>query len=617
MTGLQIARGVSLDSSYITKVAAIVAQRRKGKTYTASVIAEELVRLKHPFVAIDPTGAWWGLRASADGKKAGLSVIILGGQHGDIPIDRHSGQVVADLVVDHPGWYVVDLSLFESHEAERSFVLAFVERLYRRKGQPGQDFALHVIVDEADLYAPEQPMPGDQRMLGALKTLVKRGGIRGIGVTVITQRPASLSKHVLEQLDLLIALRIVGPNDRAAIDRYVKSNAESAVRDTMMGSLSSLKLGEAWLWEPGDEPPLWERVQIRERRTFNSSATPKAGERLVEPATLASVDLDAVKETLAAVVERAERDNPQRLRAEIDELRRELAAALDAADVPPAAEQLQERLVAPLEWLDALSDSEDAAEHCSELLDEVGVQIKRIAAGLRRTLDDVGNLPVHAAAEFGDDTRTPERVRPAAVPPEIAGGVVDRSNYADVVLPRPAKHVGRQQWVDDGNRGAEPARDGDSKLLDVLAWFITIGVEAVDRHTLASFAGVSPKSSSYGKALARLLNDELISYPSGGMVELTEAGGRRARPQSKITTNEQLHDELLRRLPSGQSKIVRALLSGPCIVIKRDELARDAGLSPSSSQYGRDLASLKAYGLIDYPAPGFVEPVVARLWPLR
>jgi hypothetical protein len=67
-----------------------------------------------PFVVIDPTGAWYGLRSSADGRSEGIPVIIIGGSHGDLPLEPTAGKTVADLVVDHPGYYVIDPSQIET-----------------------------------------------------------------------------------------------------------------------------------------------------------------------------------------------------------------------------------------------------------------------------------------------------------------------------------------------------------------------------------------------------------------------------------------------------------------------------------------------------------------------
>jgi hypothetical protein len=306
MTDLKISKTLSLPDDYVTKTLAILAKRRVGKTYTASVLAEEMVAAKIPWVALDPTGAWWGLRSSADGKKPGLPVVIIGGGHGDLPLERGAGKFIADLVVDHPGWYVIDLSLFESLAAERQFVTDFADRIYRRKFEKGMDFPLHLFVDEADKYIPQRPQPGDQKMLGAFEAIVRRGGIRGFGTTLISQRSAVVNKNVLEQIDTLIVLQMMGTNDRKAVDDILKSEGNEVERKTLMGTLPGLGVGEAWIYEPGGDPPLFDRVQIRERHTFNSSATPKPGQKRVEPSKFAAVDLSAVKDQMAEAIERAE-----------------------------------------------------------------------------------------------------------------------------------------------------------------------------------------------------------------------------------------------------------------------------------------------------------------------
>lgn len=54
---LRISEQLALPADFATKSAAILAQRRKGKSYTAAVIAEECVATEIPFVILDPTGA--------------------------------------------------------------------------------------------------------------------------------------------------------------------------------------------------------------------------------------------------------------------------------------------------------------------------------------------------------------------------------------------------------------------------------------------------------------------------------------------------------------------------------------------------------------------------------
>ena len=316
---LHIGRGLTLPVGAVTLTFGILAKRRVGKTYTASVMAEEFADAGIPFVALDPTGAWWGLRSSASGKRGGIPVIILGGAHGDVPLERTGGKLVADLVVDHPGFYVLDLESFDSNAAQDQFVTDFLERLYRRKAKKRDP--LHVFIDEADSFAPQRPGHGQLRMLGATEAVVRRGGIRGIGTTLITQRSAVLNKNVLSQLDVLIALQTTGPQDIDAIRDWTKSHGTKEQEDQLLGSVASLGRGEAWVWSPGPLVEIFQRVSIRERRTFNSSATPELGATVVEPAKLATVDLDAIRSAMAATIEKQKADDPKLLRARIAEAR--------------------------------------------------------------------------------------------------------------------------------------------------------------------------------------------------------------------------------------------------------------------------------------------------------
>jgi DNA helicase HerA-like ATPase len=224
-----------------------------------------------------------GLRSSVDGNAGGLAVTIFGGDHGDIAITPAMGELVADYLIDERLSAVLDLGPFRKGE-QIMFWTAFAERLYHRNRS-----AMHLVVDEADAYCPQRVGPEMARSVGALADIVRRGRIRGIGVTLITQRPDVLNKNVLTQLDTLIVLQMTAPQDRKAILEWVQENADPGEAERMIRSLASLKKGEAWVWSPA-ALGIFERVQIRRRRTFDSSATPKVGQRIVEPRVLADVE---------------------------------------------------------------------------------------------------------------------------------------------------------------------------------------------------------------------------------------------------------------------------------------------------------------------------------------
>jgi len=95
MSKIALSSDLKLPYEAVTQTFAILAMRGVGKTHTASVFAEELSKARLPYRVIDPTGAWWGLRASADGKSDGFPVTILGGDHGDIPLEEHAGKIIA------------------------------------------------------------------------------------------------------------------------------------------------------------------------------------------------------------------------------------------------------------------------------------------------------------------------------------------------------------------------------------------------------------------------------------------------------------------------------------------------------------------------------------------
>jgi hypothetical protein len=342
-----LATNFALPVEAATETIAIVARRGAGKTYTARKLAEGLLIAGIPTVIVDPIGVCWGLRASADGKGPGLPIYVLGGEHGDAPLTPDSGKVVADLVNAENLSVVLDLSLLRKGESNR-FVTDFAERLYHVRRE-----VMHLIIDEADAFAPQRPMPGEARMLGAMEDLVRRGRARGIGMTLITQRPAVINKNVLTQCEILIALQMSHPRDLNAVDEWVKLHGTDEQRAAFLKSVPGLQRGQAWIWSPSFLN-VFLRIDVDRCHTFDSSATPKAGAAKVKaPKQLAAVDLDKLRETLAAQISLAESEDPRKLQAKIARLEGELAqmAAPNHEQIADAV-QLEAKL-----WRDQLAQT--------------------------------------------------------------------------------------------------------------------------------------------------------------------------------------------------------------------------------------------------------------------
>ncbi len=303
-----ISKDLSLPLDVVTQVIAILAKRRAGKSYTIRRITEQLLKVGQQAVIVDPKGDQWGIRSSADGKKPGFPVLILGGEHGDLPLEVGGGEVVARLVAEERVSVLLDLSQFRKHEVA-TFMTAFLENLYRLKAQEKYRTPMTLVVDEADAIAPQKPQRGEERMLGAIEDIVRRGGQRGIGCYLVSQRSAVLNKNVLTQAQILVVLRTIAPQDLAAMKAWIEVHGTAEEGRTLMESLPSLPVGNAWFWSPGwpDDEGIFKRVHVSAIETFDSGATPKPGQKQVVPKNLADVDLAALKGQMAAVVEKAKR----------------------------------------------------------------------------------------------------------------------------------------------------------------------------------------------------------------------------------------------------------------------------------------------------------------------
>lgn len=340
---IRLAKGLSLPLEIVTQTLAVLARKRSGKSYFARRFAEQIAHARQQLVIVDPKGDWWGIRSSANGKGPGLSIVILGGERGDVPLEPGSGELVAKLAVEERVSLLLDLSLFRKHELA-TFVAAFLETLYRLKNHERYRTPLTLIIDEADAIAPQKTSAkGGQggnveRMLGAANDIVRRGGQRGIGCMLVTQRSAVISKDVLTQCEVLIALRTIAPQDLTALMAWVDVHGTPEGRATLKASLPSLPIGDAWVWSPGwpTDQGIFQRIHTLPIETFDSGATPKPGEKRVEPKSLADVDLDALRIHMAETIERAKADDPRELKKRIAELERELKTAKKAQPAPVA-----------------------------------------------------------------------------------------------------------------------------------------------------------------------------------------------------------------------------------------------------------------------------------------
>lgn len=545
---LRIAKNLALPEEAVTQTFAILAKRGVGKTYTASVMAEEMLKAHLQTVVVDPIGVWWGLRSAANGKDAGLEIVIAGGDHADVPIEPTNGEVLANLVVNEKLSVVIDLSLFRKGEQAR-FMTDFLETLYHSNRS-----ALHLIVDEADAFAPQRPIKGQERMLGAMEDIVRRGRARGIGVTLITQRPAVLHKDVLTQIEVLVPMRLIAPQDRNAIDAWVQVHGEPGQREELMNSLPSLPIGTAWFWSPG-WLDIFKRVDIRKRETLDSSSTPKVGQK-VKAARMADIDLDKVRAQLSETIERTQAKDPRVLQKKVADLERELAKK------PAAKVEIKEVPVIKDEQIQALTNATLLMQQASDDI------IKTI-----RAAGHVKHIP------------------PAGYPPLKSASITPDPAPSNTVAPKPAP-------VNGGAEEAPNIKGGARRMLEVLG---SRHPMTFTRSQLATLSKMSPRSGTFGTYMSLLKSNGLIAQDSGGgIISLTSAGlsylgDTPLQPQ----TTEEVLDMWRNNLTGGARRMFDALVGYYPASITREELGQAAEISPTSGTFGTYISMLAGNGLIE------------------
>jgi hypothetical protein len=596
---LKLGPDTELPLDAVTQKLAWLGRTGSGKTYGASKLAEEMLEADAQVVVLDPVGVWWGLRLAADGQGGGISIPVFGGLHGDVPLEPTGGAFMANLIVDRGISVVLDVSQFESDAAKARFAHEWADRFFfRKKAAPS---AVHVFLEECQEFVPQEPMKGEERMLHAFQRIEKLGRNFGIGVSLISQRPQEVNKKALNQSECVFAFQMTGPQERAAIKKWV---AEKGLDEDVADALPRMEVGQAHVWSPQ-----WLRVsaaiRIGRKRTFNASSTPEVGIRATTR-HLAPIDLEQIRTDMAATIERAKAEDPRELRNEISRLRHELRHELRRAEKERAASPaaapaktrdvpvLKDAQVKRLEMaIQRLRDGEAAfakalhhhtdrlAQRQQVVVSEVGTLAELLKAATAAARGGGGHEPAKVAAPREPGLRTdikPGPHRPA---------------------PRPAA------------KAADGIAPVEQRILDGLAELQALGIESAERAQLALLVGYThPQSTGFVKALGSVRAAGLVDYVAGGRVALTDAGVDKARAEEAPVTSEELQGRLLRMLDPVHERLLRPLIGAYPGSLDRSELAGASGYTHvQSTGFVKALGRLRSLGLVDYPGSG---SVVAR-----
>ena len=583
---LHVSDSLSLPLELGSQAGAIFGIRGSGKTNTAGVLAEELLKAGQPIAVVDPTDAWFGLRSSADGKRPGFPVFIFGGSHGDLPLAEADGKVIAEFIVQERVPVILSVRHLRKG-GQRRFVTELCEELYHLKGRDEYRSPLTMFIDEAGTFIParvqnlgkgEWPLT---RTVGAVEDLVARGRNTGFGVVMINPRPATLHADVRSLCDTIITHRTPAPLDRKAFREWIEENASIDEQDEVLTSLATLSDGEAWVWAPALK--VMKRVQVRLRESFDSSATPKPGQKLSPPRKLAEIDKEKLKGRLAAAVEQAKATDPRHLQQRVRELEAQLAKA-SAAKAPPAAKAEVKRVEVPVIAHADIKLIASAMSVCGKALDRVveildGGQIRKahqIVAGIEAKLGrTLGRLSASAGGAVPVAPAAPPRpaLTPRAAPKELPAGT-------------PAAPLSE----------LPPIKKGARRMAQVLCQWHP---RRLEKENLAFLAGMSAGGGTFGDYLSALRRNGFLDE-GGGKIGPTRAAfdylGDDVPPRP--STPEEFLAPVRPLLKAGAARMAEYVVSRKGDEVSREELGEKAGITTSGGTFTDYLSLCRRAGVI-------------------
>jgi len=531
---------------------AILGKTGSGKSNFAKIVAEDLMQRGERVCVLDPTGTWWGMRLLADGETpSDYPMAIFGGRHADVPIGPDHGEVIARTVGTSQTPAIVDTRLMSVSDRTKFFI-GFAETLIS-----ANEGIVTIIIDEAHVFMPQTGASGGGRapaMLHAGNNLVSLGRGVGIRIVLITQRPAKLHKDSLTQVETLVAMRLLGPQDRKAVKDWIGECADPDSGANLLNSLPKLQTGEAWVWSP--EIDHLKKTTCPLVTTYDSGFVREQSVRELPP-----IDTAALAELLEKDGYRPKEDDPKTLRKTIARLEKEL----EAARVPG-----RERYMV------------DEAQHILQ---------QDIPEALRTWLAAIGKLQVVLEVRAPDDDDVPPLTAPAPAP-------------APAATPAPEPEPPQSQHERSGTRALSSPQQ---RVLDALAWLTQSAVAVpCNRVQLAFAAEYTPGTGTFNNICGQLRTLGMVQYPQPGTMALTPEGLKHAYPPTDLLTSENLHARVLGRLVGPQRKLFEVLLRWHPHPMLAEELAEQSGYTPGTGTFNNIRGRLRTMGVISYPERGYV-----------
>lgn len=542
-----------------------------GKSSALRGVVENLLDQGKRVCIVDPKGDWWGLKSSADGKSAGYPVIAFGDfkeqKASDIPINAQSGKHVAELIVSGNRPCIIGFRGWMPGQMT-DFWIDFASTLFNTN--TGE---LFVVIDEVHNFAPKGKImdPKAGKVLHWTNRLLSEGRGLGLVFLIASQRPQKVHNDALTCCETLVAMRVNHAADRNALKEWIDGCGDKTHGQQILNSVADMERGEAFVWSPEIKfGP--QRLKFPMFNTFDSFAPPQL-QKKVSQSGWSEVDLEVVKEKLAAVIEESKANDPRELKKQIFELRRQLA------DKPQSVAQVDEAAVEIAVRSAIETTRADMQEHFIKLC---------------RHVADMRNLAKEVATKAAEIVGTPVPMPPELPEPKTRISPVSGKSFR-LTLPANAPPLSKPSIQ---TNSTEVSLSGPQhQILIRLAEFRACGRDSVRLSWLAASMSTTVRSRGFEENMRQLKKLELVRSVPPENVQLTESGRATAGEQLPLS-GAALLDKVCQMLSGPQTEILRHLVKTH-LYIPLETLAQQFNTTVRARGFEENVRFLRSNDLIE------------------
>jgi DNA helicase HerA-like ATPase len=151
---------------------------------------------------------------------------------------------------------IIDLKGCDT-DLQETLVNRIVRKLFEAR-KMGKVPPMMLVAEEAHNFCPQQ---GVAKSSATMRTVAAEGRKFGLGLCVVTQRPAKIDKNVLSQCATQIILKLTSPNDLKVIAQSIEGFTEG-----MEDDIQGLPIGVALITGAKLSRPMMVEIRVRETK---------------------------------------------------------------------------------------------------------------------------------------------------------------------------------------------------------------------------------------------------------------------------------------------------------------------------------------------------------------